>query len=80
MPQGVTFTGPIGEDGNVTDKVASKHNRVPRFVPKSVHHIGDTFEVNIHGAERLKEEGFLLKTCCSSKQIPRTEAYVAHVH
>ena len=79
VPQGVTLTGPIGEDGNVTDKVTAKHNRVPRMVFKCVHRIDDVFEVNIHGVERLKEEGFLLKTCCASKLIPRTEAYVAHV-
>ena len=78
-PKGLTFTGPIGEDGNVTDKVVTKHSRVPRLVYKCVHRIDDLFELEIHGGERWKEEGFLLKTCCASKHVPRTEAYVAHL-
>ena len=79
-PKGVTFTGPIGEDGNVTDKVTAKHNRVPRPADKCVHRIDDVFEVGIHAGEQWVEEGFFQKTCCASKMVPRTEAYVAHVH
>ena len=79
QPSNSGFTGSVGEDGNVTDKVIAKHSRVPRLVRKCAHRINDLFELGIHEGERWKEEGFLLKTCCMNTYVPRTEAYVAHV-
>ena len=80
QPSNSGLSGPIGEDGNVTDKVVAKHSRVPRFPEhKCIHRIQDLFELGIHEGLEWKEEGFLLKICCYDTLIPRTEAYVAHV-